>query len=118
MAAFFRRNRILSVALSLFLLAASVVAPFRTQAFGRMLLFGSAHDIAHSAVIRVLAVAGGGFGQGFRAVVDVSKGGPGGRSAEIASRAYPYRSSFSLESALPLPQGALLSARPHPPLRC
>ena len=119
MAAFFRRNRILSAALSLILLAASVAAPFRTHAFGRTILFGSGYHSAHSmAVIRVRAVVGGGFAQGFRAVVGLSKGGAGSRSAELPARTYRSRPSSSLASTHPSHQCARLTARPHPPLRC
>ena len=119
MAAFFRRNRILSLALSLILLAASVAAPFRTHAFGRTLLFGSGQGFAHAtAVIRVRAVAGGGFAQGFRAVVGVSKGGAGGPAAKLPARTYRSRPSSSVASTHPSHQSACLNARPHPPLRC
>ena len=103
--------------LSLILLVANILAPFRTSSLGRMFLETLSHNVANDSVVRVRAVTSVATSVGHRAVVGLARGGRDVADAGTRSNAFLTFLPTPTDAS-PCQQAARPGTRPTPPLRC
>jgi hypothetical protein len=103
--------------LSLTLLVANILAPFRTSSIGRTILEILSHNVVNDSVVRVRAVTPVATSVGHRAVVGVAGGGRD--VADTGTRSHAFSTFVPTPTdASPRQPAARPGTRPTPPLRC